>query len=95
MKVWTNWRIKEKLIKKHKVEIEEVEEALNNDEDIYVQKGKFNSSLIYSLTEAGRYLFTVAIVDWRAKDAFIVTSRDMTNREKVFYRRKKRIWKKR
>ncbi|MEW6203322.1 MAG: BrnT family toxin [bacterium] len=94
MRIRTTWRIKEKLIKKHGIEIEEVKEALNNDESIYVQKGKFNSSLIYSRTEAGRYLFTVAIIDWRAKDAFIITSRDMTNREKVFYRRKKGILKK-
>jgi len=95
MKIRTTWHIQEKLAKKHKIDVAEVEEALNNDDDIYIQKGKFGSSFIYSRTEAGRYLFTIAMVNWQIREAFIVTSRDMTKREKTFYHRKKSPWKKR
>lgn len=54
----------------------------------WMSPGKNESTLIYGRTRAGRYLFVVAVDD--EGEAFIVTARDMTEREKRTFKRKAR-----
>ncbi len=50
--------------------------------------GKNDSTLIYGRTRAGRHLLVAAVDD--DGEAFIVTARDMTDREKRTFKRKAR-----
>ena len=50
-------------------------------------RGKENRYLAYGKTNAGRFLLVVLIIANRKTR--IITARDMTDREKKFYRRKK------
>ena len=76
-------------IARHAVSPEEVEEVLFNDSDLpRIMRGKENRYLAYGKTSAGRFLLVVLIIANRKTR--IITARDMTDREKKFYRRKKR-----
>src|SRR5258707_15568075 len=90
--IWLD-EIVEKIESKHGVEPEEVEELLlaspefrrgpkgkREGEDLYYGLGK---------TVTGRYLFIVFILKPRGK-ALVLTARDMTDREKRGYRRRKK-----
>ena len=75
-------------IARYAVSPEEVEEVLFNDSDSpRVMRGKENRYLAYGKTSAGRFLLVVLIIANRKTR--IITARDMTDREKKFYRRKK------
>ena len=75
-------------ISRHAVSPEEVEEILFNDSDLpRIMRGKENRYLAYGKTNAGRFLLVVLIIANRKTR--IITARDMTDREKKFYRRKK------
>ena len=74
-------------ISRHAVSPEEVEEVLFNDSDSQrIMRGKENRYLAYGKTNAGRFLLVVLIIANRKTR--IITARDMTDREKKFYRRK-------
>jgi hypothetical protein len=75
-------------ISNHLVSPEEVEEVLFNDVDTpLMMRGKEGKSLAYGKTHGGRLLFIV----WASKNkkTKIITARDMTEKEKRFYRRRK------
>jgi len=75
-------------ISRHAVSPEEVEEVLFNDSvSPRIMRGKENRYLAYGKTNAGRFLLVVLIIANRKTR--IITARDMTDREKKFYRRKK------
>jgi uncharacterized DUF497 family protein len=75
-------------ISRHAVSPEEVEEVLFNDSDLpRIMRGKENRYLAYGKTNAGRFLLVVLMIANRKTR--IITARDMTDREKKFYRRKK------
>ena len=75
-------------ISRHAVSPEEVEEVLFNDSELpRIMRGKGNRYLVYGMTNAGRFLLVVLIIANRKTR--IITARDMTDREKKFYRRKK------
>jgi len=75
-------------IARHAVSPEEVEEVLFNDSDSpRIMRGKENRYLAYGKTNAGRFLLVVLIIANRKTR--IITAKDMTDREKKFYRRKK------
>jgi len=76
-------------ISNHSVSPEEVEEVLFNDADTpLILRGKEGKYLAYGRTREGRLLLVV----WasRYRKTKIITARDMTKREKQFYRRAKR-----
>jgi uncharacterized DUF497 family protein len=75
-------------IARHAVSPEEVEEVLFNDSDSpRIMRGKENRYLAYGKTNVGRFLLVVLIIANRKTR--VITARDMTDREKKFYRRKK------
>ena len=75
-------------ISRHAVSPEEVEEVLFNDsESPRIMRGKDGRYLAYGHTNAGRYILVVLIIYNRKTR--IITARDMTDKEKKFYRRKK------
>ena len=72
----------------HAVSPEEVEEVLFNIYDLpRIMRGNENRYLAYGKTNAGRFLLVVLIT--ASRKTRIITARDMTDREKKFYRRKK------
>jgi uncharacterized DUF497 family protein len=76
-------------IANHEVSPEEVEQVLFNDYDIPVtMRGKENIYLTYGETDSGRFLLVVWVSKYRKTR--IVTARDMTRKEKQFYRKRKR-----
>jgi uncharacterized DUF497 family protein len=75
-------------IANHLVSPEEVEEVLFNDVDTpLIMQGRENKYLAYGKTHGGRLLFIVWAVKYRKTK--IITARDMTEKEKRFYRRRK------
>lgn len=75
-------------VSNHLVSPEEVEEVLFNEEDTpLMMRGKEGKYLAYGKTRGGRLLFIVWVLKYRKTR--IVTARDMTGKEKRFYRRRK------
>ena len=75
-------------ISNHLVSPEEVEEVLFNDGDPpLVMRGRGGKYLAYGKTDGGRLLFVVWASKYRKTK--IVTARDMTQKEKRFYKRSK------
>ncbi|WP_034269603.1 hypothetical protein [Haloechinothrix halophila] len=74
-------------IARHDVTMEEVRDAILY-RPYWMASGKNDSTLIYGRTRAGRHLLVVAVDD--DGEAFIVTARDMTDREKRTFKRKAR-----
>lgn len=74
-------------IARHNVTLDEVREVVLY-RPYWMTAGKNDSTLVYGRTSAGRYLFVVVVDD--AGEAFVVTAREMTEREKRTYRRKAR-----
>lgn len=72
-------------ILRHSVVPDEVEEACVNKP--YVRKTKEGRYLVYGVDDAGRHLFIVGINKGRGVFRTI-TARDMTDREKVAYKRR-------
>ena len=82
--IWSDWVI-EKIITKHRVSPEEVEEAFYTTPHKVLQAGAGKYRL-YSRTEDGRHLFIVFV--WESHHVKIVSARDMTDAERRFYSRK-------
>lgn len=75
-------------ISNHLVTPEEVEEVLfNEDESPIMMHGRGGRYLAYGKTHGGRLLLIVWASKYRKTK--IVTARDMTEKEKRFYRRRK------
>jgi len=75
-------------ISNHLVSPEEVEEVLFNGVDTpLMMRGKEGKYLAYGKTYGGRLLFIVWVLKY--KKTKIITARDMTEKEKRFYRRRK------
>jgi len=76
-------------IARHGVTPEEVEELFFNEEDTpLILLGKEGKYLAYGQTQNGRYLLVVWTI--RYKKTGIITARDLTKKEKQYYRRTKR-----
>jgi uncharacterized DUF497 family protein len=89
--IWID-KFKSKIEKKHKVAIEEVEEALL-ERAIFrrTNRGKVKGEdvyLGYGRTRAGRYLFIVFIYKL-SMTGLVVSARDMTDKERKYYYAKK------
>jgi len=80
-----------KLIFKHKVETDEVEELLQGKPKFrLVEKGRREGEHVYMAmgrTDAGRYL-SVLFIYKKTKDALILSARDMARNERRKYARK-------
>ena len=83
--------ITDKLLWKHNVTREEVEEVIQNRPKFkFIEKGKIKKENLYSArgqTNAGRYL-TVLFIYKLTKEALIVTARDMDSKERKSYDKK-------
>lgn len=71
----------------HNVTMKEVREAIL-ERPYWLVPGKKDTIWIYGRTDAGRYLFVVAVED--DGEAFVVTAREMTPNEKKTFQRKAR-----
>ncbi len=85
--------IEDKLLSKHSVLAEEVEEVLFNRPQIYfVEKGHREGERLYAAygqTEAGRYLVIFFVLK-QNNQALIISTRDMDRKERRRYGRRKR-----
>ena len=75
-------------ISNHSVSPEEVEKVLFNDTDLpLIMRGKEGKYLVYGKTNGGRFLLVV----WasRYRKTKIITSRDMSKKEKQLYKRRR------
>lgn len=76
-------------ISNHSVSPEEVEEALFNDVDSpLIMRGKEGKCLAYGKINRGRLLLVVWVAKYRKTK--IITARDMSKKEKQFYKRRKK-----
>lgn len=76
-------------ISKHGVSPEEVENLLFNDDELpVIMRGREGRYLTYGKTQGGRYLLVVWVMKYRKTK--IITARDMTDKEKQFYKRAKK-----
>lgn len=67
----------------------EVEEALLLDKPLYL-KGREGKYIAYAVTEDGRYLFIVFVVKGKGLIR-VITARDMIQRERRYYQKKKGV----
>jgi len=73
----------------HSVSPEEVEEVLFNDlNSPLIMRGKEGKYLVYGKTNDGRFLLVVWASKYRKTK--IITARDMSKKEKQFYKRRKK-----
>lgn len=82
--IWLDWVI-EKLLTKHGVTPEEVEEAFYNP-PYKVRRVENDKLQFMGRSSAGRYLSIV--FTWVGRQIKIITARDMTTAERRFYSRK-------
>ncbi len=91
-----NWDVIDKLLVKHNVETWEVEEVFDDEPFIrFREKGRRSGEHLYSAlgrTSAGRYLAVYFIYkppsqEFPYSEAFIVSARDMVNKERKDYER--------
>jgi uncharacterized DUF497 family protein len=76
-------------ISNHAVSPEEVEQVLFNENDVpVIMRGQEGKYLAYGKTDSGRYLFVVWVSKYRKTR--VITARDMTKKEKQFYRKRKK-----
>lgn len=81
---WLDWVV-EKIIVKHNVYPQEVEEAFFNP-PYKVRQGEETKYLMFGRSDEGRYLAIVFV--WEGRRVKIITARDMTDAERRFYKRK-------
>lgn len=83
--------IVDKLLIKHNVTTDEVEEMLNSNPLIkFLEKGNVKDENVYlalGQSEAGRYLAVVFIYK-KTKEALILSARDMARKEIKYYAKK-------
>lgn len=82
--IWLDWVI-DKIIAKHGVYPEEVEEAFFNS-PYKVRRIEENKYLLFGRSEEGRYLSIVFV--WEGHYIKTITARDMTDAERSFFGRK-------
>lgn len=75
-------------IASHGVAIFEVEEAILFDKPFY-QRSREGKYVAYAITEEGRFLFIAFVVKGRGRIR-VITARDMTEKEKRYYKKRKR-----
>ena len=79
--------IVDKIIERHGVSPEEVEEVILEDEPEVVRHGR-DRHLIWGQTAAGRYLFIV--LEQEGRGIYVpITARDMSEREKQAFKRRR------
>lgn len=74
-------------IAEHGVSITEVEEAILFQKPFY-QKTREGKYVTYAITEDGRYLFVVFVIRGKTRIR-VITARDMTDKEKRYYKKRK------
>ncbi len=83
--------IEQKLLWKHSVKVHEVEELIHNQPRYqFIEKGNKKGEDVYAAlgqTDAGRYLICYFIRK-SAKDALVLSARDMSKPERKMYGRK-------
>lgn len=81
---WLDWVV-DKIIEKHSVNPDEVEECFERVpwKVRRVGQGKYQ---LLGQSSSGRYLFV--IFTWRGRFIRVITARDMDDRERALYRRK-------
>ena len=88
--IWLR-NVVDKLVIKHHVETDEVEEVLIGKPKFrFVEKGERAGEGVYMAlgqTEAGRYL-TILFIYKTSKEALILSARDMAEKERRLYGRK-------
>ena len=84
--VWDEWNVGH--IAEHQVEWYEVEETVWDDPWFEKRRGRQRYH-VYGQTKGGRYLFIV-LDRATGDDFYVVTARDMDDRERRYYRRVKR-----
>jgi uncharacterized DUF497 family protein len=88
--IWLD-HVVEKIQRKHRVSTEEVEEVFyNRPKYRKAQKGKFEGEDLYyayGRTDSGRYLLVIFIYK-KAKDALVISARDMDSKERRRYAKK-------
>lgn len=82
--IWLDWVV-EKLIEKHGVDPEEVEEAFFN-RTYKVRKASSGKYLLYGRSNEGRYLFVVFA--WEDRRVKVISARDMAPAERRYYGQK-------
>lgn len=82
--IWRDWVV-EKIVEKHQVWPEEVEEVFFNP-PYRVRRVETDKYLLFGRSEDGRYLFIVFA--WEGRQIKIITTRDMTHSERRFFSRR-------
>ena len=77
----------EEHVAQHGMAIFEVEEAMLYRRPLYV-RGREGKYVCYGITEEGRHLFVVFVFKDRGL-VRVITARDMTRRDKRFYKRER------
>lgn len=89
--IWKN-RFAEKIVAKHNITIDEVEDALFSKPHIRIsEKGKIsgeNLYVAYGQTKSGRYL-TIFFILKHKSSALPISARDMTSSERRYYNEQK------
>ncbi len=81
---WDDWNVEH--IDKHSVAPKEAEEACYNQP--FIRRGRDGLYLIYSQTDAGRYLFIVIRPETEDM-VYVITARAMTAGERRYYQRER------
>ena len=81
---WTD-EIVDKLIRKHNVQTDEVEECFEHAGYV-IRRIQDNLYYLYGQAQSGRYLFVVYV--WRRRFIRVISARDMTQQERRYYKRK-------
>ena len=76
-------------VAEHGVAVVEVEELILFRKPLY-QRGREGKYIAYGATEEGRYLFVVFVFKG-AERIRVISARDMTNREKRLYKKRKGV----
>lgn len=88
--IWLR-NVVDKLLWKHNVTTDEVEEVLRHSPHYrFIERGDIDGENLYTAmgkTESGRYLI-IWFVYKRTGEALIISSRDMTKKEKRLYAKK-------
>ena len=74
-------------IAKHAITPKEVEEAIF-ESDVLVRLGRSSYYYILGTTRSGRYIFIVIALSGRPGEAVVITARDMTKKERQYYRQR-------
>ena len=82
--IWLDW-IMDKIIVKHRVQPEEVEEAFFN-RPYKVRSVEHGKNQFLGCSDAGRYL--AVVFAWEGRQVKVITARDMTDKERRFFSRK-------